>query len=295
MEAARRTAYGNVTAQLTSINEAHQRLSKETTNLVTALRAPQVKGPWGEITLKRVVEVAGMSAHCDFTEQPTVDGENGRLRPDMIVTLPGNRTIIVDSKAPLTAYLEAIDAKDEATRQQCLVRHARMVRGHMQALSAKSYWSQFAPSPEFVVMFLPGESFFSAALEQDARLIEDGIGVRVVLATPTTLIALLRTVAYSWQQHEIGENAQRIADAGRELFERVSTFSEHLDHVGNGLRKATDCYNAAVGSWQNRVLPSGRRMNELGVAPTDHELPEMRPVDAVVREVAVDVIDHSPS
>lgn len=287
METARETAYGSVTTELQFIRETHQQLHQQTSNLVTALRAPQVKGRWGEITLKRVVEVAGMSPHCDFIEQPSVDTDGGRLRPDLIVTLPGGRTIIVDSKAPLAAYLEAIDAADETSRRDCLVRHARAVRGHMQALSGKAYWNQFTSTPEFVVMFLPGESFFSAALETDLTLIEDGIGQRVILATPTTLIALLRTVAYSWQQQQVAENAQRIADAGKELFERVYTFAEHLGKVGDGLRRATETYNQAVGSWTNRVLPSGRRMSELGVAVGDRELVEMNTVDATPRSLPV--------
>jgi DNA recombination protein RmuC len=287
METARETAYGSVTTELQFIRETHQQLHQQTSNLVTALRAPQVKGRWGEITLKRVVEVAGMSPHCDFIEQPSVDTEAGSLRPDLTITLPGGRTIIVDSKAPLTAYLEAIDAPDENSRRDGMIRHARAVRGHMQALSGNAYWNQFSSTPEFVVMFLPGESFFSAALETDLTLIEDGIGQRVILATPTTLIALLRTVAYSWQQQHVAENAQRIADVGKELFDRVYTFAEHLGKVGDGLRRATETYNAAIGSWTNRVLPSGRRMSELGVAVGDRELVEMSTVDATVRAVAV--------
>ena len=283
METERQRAYGNVTAELTSIKESHQRLNQQTANLVTALRAPQVRGRWGEITLQRVVEAAGMSPHCDFVEQPTAGTDTGKLRPDLIVTLPGGRTIIVDSKAPLTAYLEAVEAPDENRRRESLSRHARAVRGHMQALSAKSYWNQFNPTPDFVVMFLPGESFFSAALEQDKRLIEDGIESRVVLATPTTLIALLRTVAYSWQQQQAAQNAQCIADAGKQLFERVSKFAEHLDKVGDGLRRATETYNAAVNSWESRIVPSGRRMMELGAVPSDGELPAVKPVNTTPR------------
>jgi DNA recombination protein RmuC len=282
MEAVRQTAYGSVTTELQFIRETHQELHKQTTNLVTALRSPQVKGRWGEITLKRVVEVAGMCSHCDFQEQVSVETESGKLRPDLIVTLPGVRTIVIDSKVPLAAYLEAVDAPDEDSRRDCLIRHARSVRGHMSNLSGKAYWSQFTSTPDFVVMFLPGEAFFSAALETDRSLIEDGIQERVILATPTTLIALLRTVAYSWQEKQVAENAQRIAEAGRELFDRVCKFAEHLGKVGDGLRKATETYNAAVSSWTNRVVPSGRRMNELGVVG-DREMVEMGGVEVGVR------------
>ena len=295
MEAARQNAYGSVTTELRFIKETHRELHKQTTNLVTALRAPQVKGRWGEITLKRVVEVAGMSSHCDFQEQVSVDTENGRLRPDLIVTLPGGRTIVIDSKVPLAAYLEAVDAQDETIRRECLVRHARAVRTHMQNLSGKAYWNQFTATPDFVVMFLPGESFFSAALETDRSLIEDGINQRVILATPTTLIALLRTVAYSWQQQQVAENAQRIAEAARELFERVCKFAEHLGKVGDGLRKATEAYNSSVASWTNRVLPSGRRMSELGVTVGDRELVEMDGVEVTTRSVDPEVRESESS
>jgi DNA recombination protein RmuC len=287
MEKARQTAYGEVTTELRFIKETHQQLNQQTTNLVTALRAPQVKGRWGEITLKRVVEVAGMSQYCDFAEQQSIDTDTGKLRPDLVVTLPGGRTIVVDSKAPVSAYLDAVDAVDENARRDCLSRHAAAVRTHMQALSGKAYWSQFTPTPDFVVMFLPGEAFFAAALEQDRNLIEDGIQKRVILATPTTLIALLRTVAYSWQQQQVAENTQHIADAGKELFERVSKFAEHLDKVGDGLRKATDSYNSAVGSWTNRILPSGRRMIELGATTAGQEAPELDGVDVTARSVAI--------
>jgi len=250
-----------------------------------------VRGRWGEITLRRVVEVAGMSTHCDFVEQQSVAAAEGRLRPDLVVTLPGGRTIVVDSKAPLTGFLDAVEAADETIRRDGLLRHARAVRTHMQNLSAKAYWEQFTTTPDFVVLFLPGESFFSAALEQDRGLIEDGIQQRVVLATPTTLIALLRTVAYSWQQQQVTENAQRIAAAGRELFDRIGKFAEHLGKVGDGLRRATDAYNNAVGTWSTRILPSGRRLTELGATNPDQSFPELDDVPRAPRTVPGDATE----
>jgi len=291
MEAARQTAYGSVTEQLKNIQTAHEALNQQTANLVTALRAPQVRGRWGEITLRRVVEVAGMSTHCDFVEQQSVAAAEGRLRPDLVVTLPGGRTIVVDSKVPLTGYLDAVEAADETIRRDGLLRHARAVRTHMLSLSGKAYWEQFATTPDFVVLFLPGESFFSAALEQDRSLIEDGIQQRIVLATPTTLIALLRTVAYSWQQQQVTENAQRIAAAGRELFDRVGKFAEHLGKVGDGLRRATDAYNTAVGTWSTRILPSGRRLTELGATAADQRFPELDGVPLAPRPVPGDATE----
>lgn len=285
MEQSRQTAYGGVSNQLEAMQQTHERLQKETAGLVAALRQPNVRGRWGEITLRRVVEVAGMCEHCDFREQSTTHGEGGRLRPDLVVTLPNDRTIVVDAKAPLEAYLKAVESQSEQERQAGMLAHARTIRAHMQALSNKGYWSQFADAPDFVVMFLPGESFFSAALEQDRTLIEDGVAGRVILATPTTLIALLRTVAHSWQQQQVAENSQRIADAGRELFDRVCIFADHLSRVGDGLRRATGAFNDAVGSWQLRVLPSGERLTELGVRSRKGEMPALPPLDATPRAV----------
>ena len=260
-------------------------LTKETSNLATALRVPQVRGRWGEITLRRVVEVAGMSKYCDFEEQPSVQTEDGRRRPDLIVRLPGGRTVVVDAKAPLDAYMDAIESEDEDNRQKALLRHVQAIKKHMQELSSRSYWSQFDPSPDFVVLFLPGESFFSAALEQDRGLIEDGISRRVILATPTTLIALLRTVAYGWQQQRITENAKRIWQTGAELFDRVYKFSEHLSKIGEGLSKAIDSYNSSVGSWTSRVIPSARKLKELGAASQGKDIVEIEPIEKPIRRV----------
>ena len=285
IENAREQAYGGLRRHLEDLTRTHERLQKETTNLVTALKAPQVRGRWGEITLRRVVEVAGMSRYCDFEEQPSVGTEEGRRRPDLIVKLPGGRTVVVDAKVPLKAYMDATESQDENNRQQSLLRHAHAVKSHMQLLGSKAYWNQFSPSPDFVVLFLPGESFFSAALEQNRGLIEDGISRRVILATPTTLIALLRTVAYSWQQQQVAENAKRIWEAGTELFDRVYKFSEHLSKMRDGLNKATESYNAAIGSWASRVVPSARKLKELGAASQEKELESIEPIETVLRRL----------
>jgi DNA recombination protein RmuC len=284
LEKTRVGAYEGIRVQMKSIGEAHQRLQQETGRLVTALRSPHVRGRWGEITLKRVVEVAGMSPHCDFETQPSTETDEGRRRPDLIVRLPGSRTIVVDAKAPLNDYVNAVETEDDESRQASLRRHAMAVRSHMQSLSNKAYWSQFDSTPDFVVMFLPGESFFSAALEQDRNLIEDGFRDRVILATPTTLIALLRSVAYSWQQQDIVENAREIARTARELFERLGPFTSHFDKVGSGLKQAVGAFNAAMASWQSRVVPAGRRLPELGATAAGAQFPELTAVDVLPTE-----------
>jgi DNA recombination protein RmuC len=265
--------------------EAQGELRQETGNLVKALRAPQTRGRWGELQLKRVVEMAGMLDHCDFFEQESTNTEEGRLRPDMIVKLPGGKNIVVDAKAPLAAYLEALEATDEDEKKRKLADHARQVRDHLKKLGQKSYWEQFQPSPDFVVLFLPGEMFYSAALEADPSLIEAGVDARVILATPTTLIALLRAVAYGWTQQALTENAERISLLGRELYERIATVAEHWSRVGKNLGEAVGAYNKSVASMETRVLVSARKFRDLKVAGDDKEIPDLGPVEALPREV----------
>ncbi len=285
LEQKREKAYGSLEQQLTGVASTQQQLQTETRNLVSALRRPEVRGRWGEITLQRVVEMAGLAEHCDFDQQSTVSTESGALRPDLTVHLPNERTIVVDVKAPVDAYIDAVEAADEATRTAALQRHARHVRDHVQKLSLKAYWDQFPRAPDFVVLFLPGESFFSAALEQDRELIEAAIRSRVLLASPTTLIAVLRSVALTWHQEQIIENAEEIARVSREFCERVTTFAGHLGRIRDGLERASKAYNDAAGSWQSRVLPSGRRVAELGGAGRDGDAVELPPVEVALREL----------
>lgn len=282
IEKNRQEAYSGLSEHLKLLSTSHQQLQKETANLVTALRKPQVRGRWGEMTLRRVVELAGMSDHCDFAEQVTSNTDEGRFRPDLIVKLPAEREIVVDSKVPLEAYLDATAADSEEERKDAMLRHAAQVRAHMNSLADKRYWDQFTKAPEFVVMFIPGESFFSAAADADRSLIEDGLERRVVIATPTTLIALLRAVAYGWRQEQVAKNAQEISDLGKQLYERMRILAERISDIGKGLEKANSAYNSAVGSMEARVFPAARRFKDLGAAP-GVEVPVIQPIDTTPR------------
>jgi DNA recombination protein RmuC len=296
LEVARKGAYSSLAEQVRQLTETQKELRSETGNLVSALRdRPNVRGRWGEIQLRRVVEMAGMIEHCDFETQAHVATEDGRLRPDLIVQLPGGKKVVVDAKMAGQAYLESLSCTDDESRRLKLREHARQVRDHVTKLSAKSYWSQFDQTPEFVILFIPGETFLSAALEQDPALIEDGVNQQVIIATPTTLIALLRAVSYGWRQETIAESARAVSDLGRELYTRLATLTEHFAKVGRGLETAVRSYNETVGSLETRVLPSARKFKEHGISPAG-ELAPLNVVERGVRAVsAPEIVAELPA
>ncbi|HEX3845706.1 MAG TPA: DNA recombination protein RmuC [Steroidobacteraceae bacterium] len=285
LERERHEAYTALRTQIDSLTSGQTQLQRETRNLVTALRRPEVRGRWGELTLRRLVELAGLSEHCDFTEQLHLFGQEGALRPDLVVHMPEARDLVVDVKTPLDAYLEALEAPTEEAKQQALKKHAQQVETRVRQLASKAYWAQFEHSPEFVVLFLPGDQFLSAALAERPDLLDGALKQGVIIATPSTLIALLKTVAHGWRQTAVAENAKVIRELGQELYRRLGAFTGHLERLGSRLGAAVDAYNSAVGSLERQVLPQARRFPDLGVT-ADAALPELGAIEQPVRPVA---------
>ena len=292
IEQGRRETQGSLTTHLRSVAETQEKLRTETANLVTALRSPHTRGRWGEIQLRRVCEMAGMIDRCDFVEQSSFESDAGRLRPDVVVRLPGGKNVVVDAKAPLEAYLSAVEATDPDQRKAHLEAYGRHVRDHVTKLSQKAYWSQFDSSPEFVVMFLPGEALFSAALEQVPGLIEEGVAQKVLITTPTSLIAVLRAVHYGWRQEKVAESARAVSELGRELHGRLGTLAGHFMKLGRSLDSSVKAYNDTVGSLESRVLVTARKLSEHGAASGGDELPEPQQVETAPRSVQVMEVDE---
>ncbi|MHB8453136.1 MAG: DNA recombination protein RmuC [Acidiferrobacterales bacterium] len=285
MENARKEAYGALTRHLETMTQTQDQLKTETQNLVKSLRRPEVRGQWGELTLKRLTELAGMVEHCDFSQQESVSTEEGILRPDMIVRMPDGREIVVDVKTPLDAYLNAMEATDDAARARHLEHHARKVRERVTELSRKAYWSQFKNTPDFVVLFIPGDQFLSAALDIDHALLEDALRQKVILATPTSFVALLRAVAYGWRQEALAANAENIRDVGEELFARLATFTEHLARLGASIDSSVSHYNRAIGSFESKVMPGARKFTEMGVS-AKKTIETLSQIEKGVREIS---------
>jgi len=285
LERERQEAYTALRTQIESLASGQSQLQRETRNLVTALRRPEVRGRWGELTLRRLVELAGLSEHCDFTEQLHLFGQEGALRPDLVVHMPDSRDLVVDVKTPLDAYLEALEAPTDEGRQQAMKKHAQQVEARVRQLASKAYWAQFERSPEFAVLFLPGDQFLSAALAERPELLDGALKQGVIIATPSTLIALLKTVAHGWRQTAVAENAQLIRDLGQELYRRLGAFTGHLERLGSRLGAAVDAYNSAVGSLERQVLPQARRFPDLGVT-ADAPLPELGAIEQPLRPIA---------
>ena len=284
LERERREAFATLRTQIETLSGGQAQLSRETRNLATALRRPEVRGRWGELSLRRIVELAGLTEHCDFTEQQRVTTEDGVLRPDLVVHMPEERDLVIDAKTPLDAYLAALEAASEEERALALKRHAQQVEARVRELASKNYWSQFERSPEFAVLFLPGDQFLSAALAERPELLETALGQRVIISTPSTLIALLKTVAYGWRQSEVTHNAALIRDLGKELYQRLSTFEGHLARIGQRLNSAVEAYNSAAGSLERYVNPQARRFTELGVT-TDAPLPALEQITHLPRKI----------
>jgi DNA recombination protein RmuC len=294
LEHERREAFSALRTQIESLAGGQAQLQRETRNLVTALRRPEVRGRWGELTLRRLVELAGLAEHCDFTEQLQLVGEEGALRPDLVVHMPDARDLVIDAKTPLEAYLTALEAATEEERTAALRRHAHQVETRIRELAGKSYWSQFERSPEFAVLFLPGDQFLSAALAERPELLESALAQSVIIATPSTLIALLKSVAYGWRQSAVAQNAAQIRDLGQELYRRLGTFNGHLGRMGQRLATAVEAYNAAVGSLERAVLPQARRFGELGVT-AEGPLPPLEPIGQLVRNTGAPIAAEPPA